>query len=212
MEWSPGASFPHFSALRNGVARRRNAFVLFPSFVPAAAGGFRPFCADRESRPPEATGQDCKWQRQTANPQRLGGLPAAAGTRVWTRVVSLLRERPSFAARRKKAKARPREPISRRFPWESLPDDQGGSAPIGFPTFGRETKVLRGTKEERYLTQAGLAIRSFCPHVRTPSRHPAILPFHERPAQGRSFSFPAPKNSPRRIVIFASLLYNSILG
>ncbi len=34
-------------------------------------------------------------------------LPAAAGTRVWTRVVSLLRERPSFAARRKKAKTRP---------------------------------------------------------------------------------------------------------
>ena len=31
MEWSPGASFPHFSALRNGVARRRNALVLFPS-------------------------------------------------------------------------------------------------------------------------------------------------------------------------------------
>ena len=31
MEWSPGASFPHFSALRNGVARRRNAPVLFPS-------------------------------------------------------------------------------------------------------------------------------------------------------------------------------------
>ena len=31
MEWSPGASFPHFSALRNGVARRRNAFVLSPS-------------------------------------------------------------------------------------------------------------------------------------------------------------------------------------
>ena len=35
MEWSPGASFPHFSALRNGVARRRNALVLFP-FPPAA--------------------------------------------------------------------------------------------------------------------------------------------------------------------------------
>ena len=28
---SPGASFPHFSALRNGVARRRNVLVLFSS-------------------------------------------------------------------------------------------------------------------------------------------------------------------------------------
>ena len=31
MEWSPGASFPPFSAVRKGVARRRNALVLFPS-------------------------------------------------------------------------------------------------------------------------------------------------------------------------------------
>ena len=36
MEWSPGASFPHFSAMRNGVARRRNVLVQTP--VPAAAG------------------------------------------------------------------------------------------------------------------------------------------------------------------------------
>ena len=34
----------------------------------------------RESRPPEATGQETKSQRQKANPQRPGGLPAAAGT------------------------------------------------------------------------------------------------------------------------------------
>ena len=34
----------------------------------------------RESRPPEATGQGNKSQRQKANPQRPGGLPAAAGT------------------------------------------------------------------------------------------------------------------------------------
>ena len=60
--------------------------------------------------------------------------------------------------------------------------------------------------------QAGRGNPFFLPHVRTPSRHPAVLSLHERPAQGRfSFSRP-PKISPRRIVIFARLLYNSILG
>ncbi len=108
--------------------RLRDRFPLAVSFAD--------FFDGKEIGPPEATGQETKSQRQAANSQRPRGLPAAAGTRVWTRVVSLLRERPSFAARRKKAKTRPREPISRRFPWESLPDDQGGSAPIGFPTFG----------------------------------------------------------------------------
>ena len=142
--------------------------------------------------PPEATGQGNETQTQAANPQKPGGLPAAAGTRVWTRVVSLLRERPSFAARRKKAKARPREPISRRFPWESLPDDQGGSAPIGFPTFGRETKVLRGTKEERYLTQAGRGNPFPCPKSAYHSAFPALL---ERPAPGR-FPFSLPRKIP----------------
>ena len=44
--------------------------------------------------------------------------------------------------------------------------------------------------------QAGRGNPLFLPHVRIPSRHPAVLSLHERPAQGRSFSIPAPENFP----------------
>ena len=172
----------------------------------------------KERSPPEATGQGTKSQRQAANSQRPRGLPAAAGTRVWTRVVSLLRERPSFAARRKKAKARPREPISRRFPWESLPDDQGGSAPIGSPTFGRETGVYGGrwtmSPPPSLRDQpAGWLWQSVPPAPRPHTIPPSCLsPLSRASRPGALFLFPPPKISPRRIVIFARLLYNSILG
>ena len=58
---------------------------------------------------------------------------------------------------------------------------------------GRETKVSGGREICSVIARPArrlvVAIRSLCPHVRTPSRHPAFLPFHERPAQGR-FLFP----------------------
>ena len=127
--------------------RLRDRFPLAVSFAD--------FFGGKEIGPPEATGHGNELQRQRANPQRPGGLPAAAGiplirhgasvSRVVplsprrrqslrrdeskTRDISLLRERPSFAARRKKAKARPgnhsikvpRDPSSR--PMGSAPLD-----------------------------------------------------------------------------------------
>ena len=46
----------------------------------------------------------------------------------------------SFRRGKKSGKeSRQREPIPRRFPLETLPDGQGGSAPIGSPCGGRET-------------------------------------------------------------------------
>ena len=58
--------------------------------------------------PPEATEEENEQQRQAANPQKRKRLPAVAGTKDGNRTkdISLLRERPSFAARRKKAKTR----------------------------------------------------------------------------------------------------------
>ena len=119
-----------------------------------------------------------------------------------TKVLSLLQERPSFAARRKKAKARPREPISRRFPWESLPDDQGGSAPIGFPTIGRETGVYGGrwtmSPPPSLRDQpAGWLLQSV-PPAPTSAHHagvPPSLPCKSVPPRG-AFPFPAPENFP----------------
>ncbi len=74
-----------------------------------------------------------------------------SGTRVWTGDVSLLRERPSFAARRKKAKARPgnhsikvpRDPSSR----------PKGPAPLDSLAGG-----LRGTRDERLFMAKNMII------------------------------------------------------
>ena len=119
MEWSPGASFPHFSAMRNGVARRRN--VLVQTLVPAAAGNPPAFLRIRRS-------------------------PV-----LFVSLSRRLRRASFFGGKERGERNRLRGPISRRSPLESLPDDQGGSAPIGFPTFGRGTRVLRRTRDERLL-------------------------------------------------------------
>ena len=50
----------------------------------------------------------------------------------------------SFSGKEMGKRNRQREPISRRSPLDSLPDDQGGSAPIGFPGGG-----LQGTGDGR---------------------------------------------------------------
>ena len=49
-----------------------------PTWFPLAVS-FADFFGGKEIGPPEATRQESESQRQTANPQRLGGLPAAAG-------------------------------------------------------------------------------------------------------------------------------------
>ncbi len=135
--------------------------------------------ASKERSPPEATGHGNELQRQRANPQSPGGLPAAAGiplirhgasvSRVVppsprrrqslrrdeskTRDVSLLRERPSFAARRKKAKTRPgnhsikvpRGPSSR----------PRGLRPHWIPHFWTRDGGLRRTRDEGRRTKYG---------------------------------------------------------
>ena len=70
----------------------------------------------------------------------LGESPAAAGTKTGRGLFALRRDPVSFSGKETGKRNRQRGPISRRSPLDSLPDDQGGSAPIGFPTFGRETK------------------------------------------------------------------------
>ena len=109
-------------------------------------GFFRRFLWRQRNRPTGGDGPGNQIAEASGEFAETRRIARCGGDESKTRDISLLRERPSFAARRKKAKARPREPISRRFPWESLPDDQGGSAPIGSPTFGRETGVYEGRR------------------------------------------------------------------
>ncbi len=104
-------------------------------------GFFRRFLWRQRNRP--AGGDGTTERKADANGESVEDwrLVRYGGDESKTRDISLLRERPSFAARRKKAKARQRGPISRRSPLDSLPDDQGGCGPHWIP-WG-----LRGTKD-----------------------------------------------------------------
>ena len=80
-------------------------------------------------------------QRQTVNPQASRRNTRRGGDENRTRDISLLRERPSFAARRKKAKARQGD-HSIKVPLD-LPSRPKGPAPLDSPARagGRRTRV-----------------------------------------------------------------------
>ena len=195
MEWFPGRVFAFFRRAAKEGRSRRSETSLVQTPVPAAAGSF-PW----GKLPPKVTDE--------GNPHHSGQSQPISGFAArlclsFPHPVASGGPLSLFRTKKEAKEMRQREPIPKAVPFGILPHRPGGCGPLEIPGGLRRTgdEGFRGTgdllRHCETSPQAGRGNPFFLPHVRTPSRHPAVLFLHERPAQGRSFSIPAPRKFPR---------------
>ncbi len=174
--------------------------------------------ASKERSPPEATGQETKSQRRAANPQKPGGLPAAAGTGTGRRFFRSCRS--DLLSQR--GERRQRRAQGNLFRGGSLgnpsPTTKGAPPPLDSPLLD-ERRGFTGDDGRCPLPRhCETSPQAGCGNLSPLPPRPRTMPASRLPCPARAsrpgalFLFPPPKISPRRIVIFARLLYNSILG
>ena len=192
MEWFPGRVFAFFRRAAKEGRSRRSETSLVQTPVPAAVGSFPwgklpPKVTDEGN--PHHSGQSQPFSGFAARLCLSFPHPVASGG-----PLSL------FRTKKEAKEMRQREPIPKAVPFGILPHRPGGCGPLEIPGGLRRTgdEGFRGTgdllRHRETSPQAGRGNPCLLPQISAPCRPLPSSLLHERPAQGRSFSFPAPEN------------------